>query len=112
MKNYLVYSTEKGMIILRDLVNEKKKIFDSMNYVNILHLIQHEKRKFDEFDIKIISVLNRQKLIEIDPNLDENPVTFEVDLDASIISLQQYEDKYYLGSIDSQLLVYKFVEDE
>jgi len=39
MNNYLVYSTDKGLIILRDLVNDKKKIFDSMNYVNILHLV-------------------------------------------------------------------------
>lgn len=112
MEGYLVYSTAKGLIILRDTVNEKKKVFDSMNDVNILHLLKHEMGKFDEFGVKILSVLNRQKLVCIDPNLEENPVTLETDLEASIISLQQYEDEFYLGSIDSQLLIYRFIKEE
>ena len=51
MNGYLVYSTAKGLIVLRDIENGKKKIFDSMNDVNIIHLMKHEMGKFDEFSV-------------------------------------------------------------
>lgn len=111
LHGHLVYSTSGGVLVVQNFRENFIKTFSTGKQFNFILLQPKEAKEEQSLAVTLYCVVNRQRVILMDPNLP-TPILLEEEAPAQVVSFALFSDTLYLGTVNKTILIYKVSPEE